>query len=431
MTLWLANLLAYSMQLAVLVVCAATAAVLLRRHEARTSELFWHVVFIGACALPLLQPWSAANDGVTGATLLVGAVSVVAGGTATAGSPIWFIVASVIIAGAILHLGRLAMGLARLHGLRARARPFPAASTSCGELIAALGTHPDVRLSDEVSGPVTFGVRRPTVLLPPRTLAVPSAVLQAILCHELLHVRRRDWLWTVAEACWSALFWFHPAARFLVARLSLTREMVVDQETVALTKNRRAYAAALLTFAEDSPHPLVAATPFFERGGLAHRIALVAKENPMRSTRTVAVLGTALVAVAVLTVVAIRQVPLASASPGPHRLPAHLEPWTAPTPTAVRSGNGLESPRVVRKENPQYTPEALAAKVEGSVWLDVLVQESGDVGRVDVFRSLDKVYGLDAAAVDAAWRWRFEPGTKDGTPVPVSVIVEMTFTLRD
>jgi hypothetical protein len=66
---------------------------------------------------------------------------------------------------------------------------------------------------------------------------------------------------------------------------------------------------------------------------------------------------------------------------------------------------------------------------------DLLSSQVGpSVGRAPVLvkplRSLDKVYGLDSAAVDAAWR-RFEPGTKDGPPVPVSVAIEMTFTLRD
>jgi TonB family protein len=54
----------------------------------------------------------------------------------------------------------------------------------------------------------------------------------------------------------------------------------------------------------------------------------------------------------------------------------------------------------------------------------------GTVGEVNVIRSLDTTYGLDASAVFAAKQWRFNPGMKDGVPVAVRVTIEMTFTLR-
>ena len=45
-------------------------------------------------------------------------------------------------------------------------------------------------------------------------------------------------------------------------------------------------------------------------------------------------------------------------------------------------------------------------------------------------KSLDEKYGLDAQAVTAMKKWRFKPGTKDGKPVAVEVMVEMSFKLR-
>mgnify|MGYP003509931133 FL=1 len=53
-----------------------------------------------------------------------------------------------------------------------------------------------------------------------------------------------------------------------------------------------------------------------------------------------------------------------------------------------------------------------------------------EVGDVEVSESLDKVYGLDEAAIQALKQWRFDPGTKDGKPVAVRVEVEMSFTLK-
>ena len=69
-------------------------------------------------------------------------------------------------------------------------------------------------------------------------------------------------------------------------------------------------------------------------------------------------------------------------------------------------------------------------KIQGSVWLECVVGETGDVGDVEVTRSLDTEYGLDQAAIDAARQWKFKPGTKDGKPVAVRITIELTFTLR-
>ena len=92
--------------------------------------------------------------------------------------------------------------------------------------------------------------------------------------------------------------------------------------------------------------------------------------------------------------------------------------------------NGIVLPTVVRQVQPQYTPSAKSARSEGIVVLDVVVQKDGTVGAVRVKRSLDARHGLDQQAVNAAKQWLFTPGTKAGTPVPVTVTIEMKFTLH-
>ncbi len=97
---------------------------------------------------------------------------------------------------------------------------------------------------------------------------------------------------------------------------------------------------------------------------------------------------------------------------------------------AYRPGSGIELPRVLREVKPQYTADAMRAKVQGTVWLEAVVMPNGSVGRVEVVKSLDPVFGLDEEAVKAARQWRFAPGTRLGQPVPVIVTIELTFTLR-
>jgi TonB family protein len=92
--------------------------------------------------------------------------------------------------------------------------------------------------------------------------------------------------------------------------------------------------------------------------------------------------------------------------------------------------SGITRPMVLREVKPQYTAAAMEQKIQGSVWLKVVVDENGDATDVLVTRSLDTEFGLDAAAVDAASQWKFRPAEKDGQPVAVRVTLELTFTLR-
>jgi protein TonB len=93
-------------------------------------------------------------------------------------------------------------------------------------------------------------------------------------------------------------------------------------------------------------------------------------------------------------------------------------------------GQGVVVPRIVKEVKPNYTAEARAKKIQGVIGLDAVVLKDGTVGDVNVTKSLDGVYGLDEEAVKALKQWVFEPGQKDGKPVPVRVNVEMTFNLK-
>ena len=92
--------------------------------------------------------------------------------------------------------------------------------------------------------------------------------------------------------------------------------------------------------------------------------------------------------------------------------------------------DGITLPVAVRSIKPGYTAAAMDARIEGKVLLSIVVLDDGKVGEVTVTESLDKEYGLDTQAVEAAKQWLFKPGTKDGKPVPVRVSLEMTFTLK-
>jgi TonB family protein len=126
--------------------------------------------------------------------------------------------------------------------------------------------------------------------------------------------------------------------------------------------------------------------------------------------------------------------PQAASSDGPARPAtppaASQASATEPSTGAFRPGSGVTYPKLVHDVRPQYTPEALKAKISGNVVLECVVLPDGTVGSVRVVRSLDQQFGLDEAAIRAAKQYRFEPGTKDGRAVPVVVALEMTFTVK-
>jgi protein TonB len=95
-----------------------------------------------------------------------------------------------------------------------------------------------------------------------------------------------------------------------------------------------------------------------------------------------------------------------------------------------RPGNGVSYPIKLREVRPQYTSDAMRAKVQGTVLLECVVNKDGTVGNVEIVRSLDPTFGLDQEAVKAAKQWLFKPGMRMGEPVPVLVTIELTFTLR-
>ena len=90
----------------------------------------------------------------------------------------------------------------------------------------------------------------------------------------------------------------------------------------------------------------------------------------------------------------------------------------------------MTTPVVITQVKPQYTPEAMRAKVQGLVMVECVVLPDGTVGDARIIRSLDPVFGLDEKALAAAKQWRFKPGLMNGKPVPVMVSIELTFTLR-
>ena len=104
-----------------------------------------------------------------------------------------------------------------------------------------------------------------------------------------------------------------------------------------------------------------------------------------------------------------------------------LKKYTVPS-TYYRYGKGRIEPVLIRKSTPEYTPQARAAKLQGTVSLSVSIESSGAVGPdVKVLHGLG--LGLDEEAVKCVKKWQFTPPHYDCNPEPVPNRIDVQFVL--
>jgi D-alanyl-D-alanine endopeptidase (penicillin-binding protein 7) len=144
---------------------------------------------------------------------------------------------------------RLAGGLWWVRGLRRTACPAPASwQLRLEQLARRLGLQRSVQLllSDRVSGPVALGLWRPLVILPCSLLSqMPPPLVEALLAHELAHVRRWDYGINLLQSLAEALLFFHPVVWWLSERMRAEREQVADALAASVLAQPRDLAQAL------------------------------------------------------------------------------------------------------------------------------------------------------------------------------------------
>src|SRR5689334_5972839 len=99
----------------------------------------------------------------------------------------------------------------------------------------------------------------------------------------------------------------------------------------------------------------------------------------------------------------------------------------------VGPGSGVMDPKLLKEVTPRYTSEAMRAKIQGQVQLEVIILKDGTVGDVTVTKSLDAVNGLDQEAIRAAKGWIFQPARLRATnePVDYRATIELSFRISD
>jgi TonB family protein len=383
-----------------------------------------------AILLPLLQPriFSQA-DGIPGPGPVFSLAILVTGKPPVAAASVETVVLVLLATGAVLRLAWLGAGLLRLRSLRRRSRPLTPLPLPITSAIARTGATAEILVSPEVASPLTLGWFRPAILLPESFTLLEEAEQEAVACHELLHVKRRDsWALLLEEGA-RALLWAQPAAWGVLSGISLSREQAVDRAAVDSTGDLRAYLRALAVLARLSQESPAAALPFHTRSHLVRRVAHLAKEVPMSRTR--ASLATAVAAASLLLVGAAgaSAFPFGSDSQPPAAKAATAKAGgiAANEGEALKVGGEVKEPVQISRIQPTYPEEARKNGIQGVVKLSAVVDAKGNVTKVEPIESPDPT--LAAAAVDAVRKWTYKPATLKGKPVKVIMTITVSFKL--
>jgi beta-lactamase regulating signal transducer with metallopeptidase domain/predicted nucleic acid-binding Zn-ribbon protein len=300
----LVSLLEAAVKAGVLLVLAAGLVTALRRAPARSRHAVWAGALAGALLLPALSPWMPvwsiaalpmpalpapapagglpATDGpvADGAEARAGtsgsssngleqrrrasgsdqltsraAAQTVAGSAPPAWAPVaapaaWLL--GVWLLGCAAALGSFVRSMRAARRLERGAEPVGASwRRSLEQARRRMGLSRPVRLleSSRIARPMTWGWRRPVILLPESARGWTDERRRVVLLHELAHVRRADWLVRLVARLACTLYWFNPLAWAAARRLTFEQEIACDEEVVALGTRPSSYARHLLAIA--------------------------------------------------------------------------------------------------------------------------------------------------------------------------------------
>ncbi|MCE1229362.1 MAG: M56 family metallopeptidase [Firmicutes bacterium] len=335
--------------------------------------------------------------------------------------------AALWVFGALFMLGRLGGGIWWLE--RAYVRSGHWAPRSLHEQLEAvarrmkLRTLPQLRVSERVPSPLLVGWWRPVLLLPSAALLnLSPQALEAVLAHELAHLLRRDHFVNLLQSLAEALLFFHPAVWWLSRQVKELREHCCDDAAVALCGDPLILAQGLSALERlrrtRLPEPALAAV----KGPLMSRIQRLFSPHcePLPSLRglLLGALGASLLVGTTLVAQTAAKKTKPAAKPS--------------SPTKAEAGQPVTvdySQVKVRHQPPApaYPPKAKEARIQGTVVVEVLIDEEGVP--LDV-KAIEGPEELRATAVDYANQWRFEPAKIKGKTVKTKFKLTMPFRLK-
>ncbi len=425
-------------QVALLALVAALALRLLRKRSPQVRYA-WACGFLGLMVLVPALTWVGVRASITTGSLNapfqpkgVQALAPVLG-TWSLSPDLLPILGVAWCLGTAIMLARLGGGLLVLERVYVhRARPAPQEWQQRLQILAQrAGVRSRLRLflSVRAETPLVVGWLRPLILVPASALLhLGPEALEAVLAHELAHIRRHDYLVNLLQSVAEALLFFHPGAWWLNRQIRELREHCCDDEAVALTGGPEPLAEGLSLLAllrrRPFPQPALGAT----KGPILARIHRLLQPGvvsaPSRSLAMLAMAGSVVTAQAVFGHRTSEPTtpPALTVAPKP---PMGAPPAEEPPKARLLAFDQMK----VRHQPlpPKYPAAARIAKIQGVVVLEVLVNEAGIPERVTPLEGPPELHGT---SVTYALTWRFQPTLVDGRVVKTRFKLTMPFKLQ-
>ncbi len=418
---------------------ACLAALALRRHNPRVVHRLWVVTLLFEAFFPALclhsWPWF---DSLLRLTLprhqgATSAVTFTFGPGYTLGQSLGSSLKAALVFAYVLSVAyfalRLLWGIHKTFALRRSAFPLsanPAILAAWTRSVRHFGILDAVLAESSLIGaPLTLGLRRKFVLVPPNllnTLSRPE--LHAVLAHECAHMQRDDFARNLLYELLTLPIAFHPLFRATRTRMIESREWICDEMAAGALNTRQVYARSLLRLAAlllgATPAPTSHAIGIFDTHALERRLMHLT-QKPLQLSRT-----RRFAALTACTLVAASACGSAWAFRTNLQTPA---PQTAPAdPNAVRISAGVMAGQVTNRVNPVYPPEAKTAGIEGTVILHAIISKEGTVESLTVVSGPGELAG---SAIDAVKQWTYKPYLLNGEPTAVETTITVNFKLAN
>jgi bla regulator protein BlaR1 len=318
---------------------------------------------------------------------------------------------------AVLAL-RMALGLAWVRKA-AKAPPADARWQAMLDRLAAGAGFPRavrVRVVDGLASPVTAGWWRPVVLLPASLLSgMPADLIEALLAHEVGHIRRYDYLVNLGQNLIEIVLFYHPAVWWMSARIRAERELIADDFAAQVLGEPRRLALALSELEKlqfSTQHLALAANG----GDLMSRITrLLRPDQPALHWK--AALPVLALTAACLTLAACATTEKAAEKAAETPVVTHN-----PVHTQARAD-------FTSCAKPVWPKESLRAERTGTVTLRFTIDADGKATESSVTRSSGDPL-LDEAARTGIAQCSFKPATEDGKPVQAKMQMQYVWTLN-
>ncbi|MBQ5947254.1 M56 family metallopeptidase [Massilia sp. ST3] len=316
----------------------------------------------------------------------------------------WIVLGWAVCA-ALLSL-RMAAGLLWIRRTAAREPSDPLWQARLQRLAGQFGIARSVglRVVGHLASPVTAGWWRPVVLVPASLVSgMAPNLLEALLAHELAHIKRHDYLVNLFQNVVETLLFYHPAVWWLSHRIRTEREQIADDVAARILGEPRRLALALseLEKLQFSTHHLAQAA---NGGDLMSRITRLLRPESRGSNWKAAIpaLGLAVMSIGLF---------------------AHAAPAKPAKPDTEALVDFQSCPK------PQYPKESIAKSQTGTVSLNFLIGVDGRVKDSKVIQSAGYP-ALDEAARSALAVCRFYPARTAGLPVEAWAKVQYVWSLQ-